>query len=452
MPESYLSEKSASTFRPEDAKPHPYDKHAIGNTEKNNLWKAPENWECTSLPAPPPNSSARPPWGPNSDENSLSGSNVFQLHKSLLRRMRTASPNIMLERLTEEWTDPTDATINEELQFEKQLWMRTALHACFQMSMTEKDSSGHRSAPKPEPAIPEAVKILSLYEDHGMFMSHSHRASTPSFQPVTKDISIPRSPTLDYPRLPPKLHLSHINANNHLLASLTFLSSLNSSSTSEIHHLSTAPSISANIYSLSVPSPNPHLPYAPHLFASIRASLSLTAQLPSSALPTLLKECHRVLRKRGALHLTLIDPCPIAATLGPIMREWLDSHLLLELERNFRCTNPCRLVPGWCADAGFDASSTTLSRMRFAAATETAPLSSQTRFGWRGVEGAAAGTREGLKAVVGMMLWEECWGGFCADGEGEDARRWWEDREVMEECVEMGTAWDILVVETLKDS
>jgi hypothetical protein len=197
MPESCPSEKSASTSRTEDAKPHPYDKHAIGNTDKNNLWKAPENWECTSLPVPPPNSSARPPWAPNSDENSLSGSNVFQLHKSLLRRMRTASPKIMLERLTEEWTDPTDATINEELQFEKQLWMRTALHACFQMSMAEKDSSGHRSAPKPEPAIPEAVKILSLYEDHGMFMSHSHRASTPSFQPVAKDTSIPRGPTLD---------------------------------------------------------------------------------------------------------------------------------------------------------------------------------------------------------------------------------------------------------------
>jgi len=131
MPESYPSEKSASTSRPKDSKPHPYDKHVIGNMDENSLWKAPENWECTSLSVPPPNSSPHLPWGPNSDENGLSESNVFQMHKSLLRRMRTASPKIMLERLTEEWTDPIDATINEELQFEKQMRMRTALYACF---------------------------------------------------------------------------------------------------------------------------------------------------------------------------------------------------------------------------------------------------------------------------------------------------------------------------------
>jgi hypothetical protein len=91
--------------------------------------------------------------------------------------MRTASPKIMLERLTEEWTDPTDTTINEELEFEKKLWMRTALHA-----MTEEASGSSGGASKPATASSDAVKILSLYEDYGMpiFHAHSHGSSIPS--------------------------------------------------------------------------------------------------------------------------------------------------------------------------------------------------------------------------------------------------------------------------------
>jgi hypothetical protein len=232
---------------------------------------------------------------------------------------------------------------------------------------------------------------------------------------------------------------------------MAFLSSLNTSSSTEIHHLSTNPFPSGDIYTLTVPSPKPHLPYAPALFTSIHNSLALPALLPSSALPTLLKDCHRVLRKSGSMHLTLIDPCPAAASTGPKLREWLDSHLLLELERKFRCTNPCRLVPGWLADAGFEACGTTVARMRFAAATETALVRSYARFGGRGAEGAAEETREQLRAVVGRMLWEECWGRFCVDVVGGGAARWWEDGEVMEECVGMGTTWEILVVEALKE-
>lgn len=74
----------------------------------------------------------------------------------------------MLERLTEEWTDPADATINEELEFEKQLWMRTALYA-----MTQDGSESSGSASKPAASSSEVVKILSLYEDHGMLISHT---------------------------------------------------------------------------------------------------------------------------------------------------------------------------------------------------------------------------------------------------------------------------------------
>lgn len=114
-------------------------------------------------------------------------------------------------------------------------------------------------------------------------------------------------------------------------------------------------------------------------------------------------------------------------------------------------------MPGWCADAGFGpfvagagaGTGNTITRMRFAAATETVRLDSYNRGVARGTREE---TREELKGVVGRMMWEECWGVFCVGGEGGGARRWWEDRGVMEECVGMGTVWEVLVVEAGKES
>lgn len=92
--------------------------------------------------------------------------------------------------------------------------------------------------------------------------------------------------------------------------------------------------------------------------------------------------------------------------------------------------------------------------MRFAAATETALLSSYNRSERGGARGGVADeTEEELRAVVGRMLWEEMWGGYCVDvaGRGGRAMRWWEDEEIMEECVRMGTTWEFLFVEAVKE-
>jgi len=134
------------------------------------------------------------------------------------------------------------------------------------------------------------------------------------------------------------------------------------------------------------------------------------------------------------------------------MREWLDTHLVLELERKFRCLNPCRLVPGWLADAGFapcaPSGPSTVLQVRFAAATRTALAGSYSR-GAAG--GAEAEIGEELRAVVGRRLWEECWGRFCVDADSAGASRWWDDRQVMEECAEMRTMWEILIVDAGKE-
>jgi len=170
------SEKSADPSWLEDIMPRHSEAYTIGNVTVSNRWKPPENWECPSMLTPPPKSSARPAWRPDTAESSLPGSDLFQVQKSL-RRMRTATPKIMLERLTEEWTADADPSINEELEFESNLWMRTALHACVQSSMSEVGSGSHSRSPKAGSISPKVVKILSLYEDHGMSISRGHNLS-----------------------------------------------------------------------------------------------------------------------------------------------------------------------------------------------------------------------------------------------------------------------------------
>jgi hypothetical protein len=90
--------------------------------------------------------------------------------------------------------------------------------------------------------------------------------------------------------------------------------------------------------------------------------------------------------------------------------------------------------------------------MRLVAATGAALEGSYSQFGgWGGKEAVRKETKEELRSVVGRMMWEECWGRFCVDVPEGGARRWWEDNNVMEECVGMGTAWEVLVMEAGKD-
>lgn len=51
-----------------------------------------------------------------------------------------------------------------------------------------------------------------------------------------------------------------------------------------------------------------------------------------------------------------------------------------------------------------------------------------------------------LKTVVGRTLWKETWGPFV---EGE--RWWWEDEDIVKECVELGTRWEWSVIEGVKE-
>lgn len=76
--------------------------------------------------------------------------------------MEAASPKIILERLKEEWVEVADAFVYRELELEKQLWMLTALRTLKNKSSSEETVVSTGSKP---------TKVLSLYENHGMYSS-----------------------------------------------------------------------------------------------------------------------------------------------------------------------------------------------------------------------------------------------------------------------------------------
>lgn len=141
----------------------------------------------------------------------------------------------------------------------------------------------------------------------------------------------------------------------------------------------------------------------------------------------------------GTLHLTILDPAPLPDTLGPLLRAWLDDHLILNLERQFRCINPGRLFPVWLADAGLRAEGSTIVNVRFLACIDSDDKGEK--------EEEEATIKREMKSVVGRMLWKEMWGSFV-----EGDKWWWEDDLIVQECSEKGTSWEYAVIEGVKES
>lgn len=166
-------------------------------------------------------------------------------------------------------------------------------------------------------------------------------------------------------------------------------------------------------------------PFPDFAFSHIRAS-TLPSLIPSAKLPQLFRECYRVLAPGGILEIRIMDAAPIRKTAGPKMRSWIEDRLSLNLERLFRCSKPCLLVPGWLTEAGFDLSTPSDQDQTLklpCAATESACVDYE------------------LSMRVGRALWKDIWGGFVDDLPGEP-RWWWEDAEVMHECLEHKTVFE----------
>lgn len=183
---------------------------------------------------------------------------------------------------------------------------------------------------------------------------------------------------------------------------------------------------------------------ASNSFSSI-SCVPITSILPSSEIPKLLKSIHRALVPGGGLDLMIIDPWPIAESMGPKLQVWLDENLIFNLELQFRCNHPSRMFPVWLQDANLRANGSIITTTRFQAIPQgrdyDSDMSARTK---DSAEGELEIKKE-LRSIAGRLLWQEIWGSFVT---GE--QWWWEDAKIVEECIEMETYWEYSIIAACK--
>lgn len=162
----------------------------------------------------------------------------------------------------------------------------------------------------------------------------------------------------------------------------------------------------------------------------------------------MLKSIHKCLKPGGTLQVTLIDPLPRAATLGPHLRRWIRNNLLSNLEKKKRCTNPIKLFPQLLADASLRGRGSSITTSRFYA-IPTCVINSRKAAEDSGPTLGKAHDEKLVKAEirsqVGRLLFKEVWGPFVTVSEW-----WWDDPICVEECVELGTVWECYLIESRK--
>ncbi|RSL57156.1 hypothetical protein CEP54_008423 [Fusarium duplospermum] len=350
-------------------------------------WRPPEEWACLS--EEDASDDMKTPTQALYLKSHDIGTDLETLHREV-KRMAAANASVVLSRIKEVWST-VDESLHGELIMEKKRWMLSTL-----LHLDPIPQSPVRSLP---PSRDTSVKILALYESQAM---------------------------------------------------ASYLAALYPSK--KIYHLSATPLSNAkfpNVNPVLVPSVSPSaFPVAPNLFESVY-SLSLPSLCPSPDIPAVLKNISKCLRQGGSLHLMLIDPLPCAKVLGIRMRTWLEEHLLLNLERNFRCTNPSKLFGDWMGEASLRGYGSTIKSTKFYAVPESVK---RNRSSMESSDPFIDRVRDDnevkaeLRCLVGRMLWMEVWGDYVLGDTW-----WWEDEDCVRECLELGTFWEYKMIEGFKD-
>ncbi|KAJ4317557.1 hypothetical protein N0V84_007302 [Fusarium piperis] len=351
-------------------------------------WRPPQEWACLS--EKDSSEDMKTPTQALIQTSHDIGTDLETLRKEV-KRMAAANASVVLSRIKEVWST-VDESLHGELVMEKKRWMLSTL-----LHLDPIPQSPVRSLPPNRDA--RSAKVLALYESQAMA---SYLAAL-------------------YPA-------------------------------KQIYHLSATPLSNAkfpNVNPVLVPSVSPSaFPVAPNLFETVY-SLSLPALCPSPDIPAVLKNISKCLRQGGSLHLTLIDPLPCAKVLGTRMRTWLEEHLLLNLERNFRCTNPSKLFGDWMGEASLRGYGSTLTSSKFYAVPESVRKNRSSEDSSDPFVDRVRDDNEvkaELRCLVGRMLWMEVWGGYVTGDTW-----WWEDEDCVKECLEMGTFWEYKMIEGFKD-
>lgn len=396
-------------------------------------WKPPDTWNCPAdKPTPPPKPQRR------FIQRAAAASNVsldLEAMKKEIKKMAAACPQSILVKLNEELGNAADAGFYKKLEMERKRWMLSALNSFHQTT---------KKAGKLDIPGPDEQKVLALFESQC-------KPPAPLFMFVD---GFPFS----YSNVAP--------------ATTAYLATFYSEAT--ITHLSPSPLshiLFPNVHPL-FSTINPVLPLAANSFTSIHC-LTLPSMMASQDIPLLLKNMHRCLATNGILHLNLIDPLPISKSLGPRMRDWFDQNLMLNIEKNFRCINPCRLIPDWLGEAHLRGPGSQLRKISFAAVTSAAGGASHGRGGsgsddsglvlddeaekgddirsWpmspkNGQQENTEKPRMDLVCMVGRLLWKEVWGSFV-----HGRTWWWEDPEIVEECLLLDTRWEYWMIDSTKE-
>ncbi|KAF1939536.1 hypothetical protein EJ02DRAFT_254775 [Clathrospora elynae] len=323
-------------------------------------------WECLTPRKVPMQMQLQPQ--PIENKVAVAHSSTIELTRfqRFIRRMEGTGAKTILDRLKEDWQEGNGEEFDEELALEKQLWLLTG----FQMQNLGRD----HIAPKPEC---DTGRILELYGN---------------------------------------------------LSDVYQLSAMHPSQT--VHFLTTQPRrpipLPGNVSYLTVREFGAvPLPYPENYFSHIRAS-TLPSLVPSAKIPELFRECYKLLAPGGCLEIRIMDAAPVRKTAGPLLRTWIDDRLSVNLERLFRCSKPCLLVPSWLEDVGFEL---------------VAPEADQTVTLPCAFDPASVDTDKELSTIIGRTLWKDIWGSFVNDVPDEPGW-WWEDEEIVEECLKRQTVLD----------
>ncbi|KAF5017892.1 hypothetical protein F66182_10150 [Fusarium sp. NRRL 66182] len=356
-------------------------------------WRPPEEWECMSREAEEADemdmdgdTDMLPPR--TSNQVQLSTCMDFAKLQDQVKMMAAASPIMVLTRIKQIWS-VTDQSLHDELNLELKRWMLSILH---HLDIGVKSSAVDSSCLVCDTG---SAKVLALYE-------------------------------------------SQVTA--------SYLAALHPTRT--IYHLSAEPLSNdqfPNVHPVLVPSTSSSaFPLAQQLFETVY-SLSLPAVCASPEIPSVLKNISKCLRLGGSLQLTLIDPLPCAGTLGHRMRAWLEEHLLINLERHFRCTNPSKLFPDWMGEAGLRGAGSTLTTSKFYAVSASIRSQVDDSDPFIDRDHCEREVKAEVRSIIGRLLWMEVWGSFVTGD-----RWWWEDEGCVSECLQLGTVWDYHIIEGVK--
>ncbi|KAF4960398.1 hypothetical protein FGADI_1045 [Fusarium gaditjirri] len=349
--------------------------------ESSDGWQPPSEWACT--PTEPSFQFPDEPV-PEPEATILKELNAMQLG---VKQLAKEENMVRLVRLAESQGANNPPSLCQDLEVEKMQWM---LSAMFNMDGPEyseinDDDLDDESADPPK-------RILALYE-------------TPA---VT----------------------SYLAAVNH---------------SKQVYHLSAAPLSPVsfpNIHPVLTPVKSPSaFPIAPSTIEAVH-SLRLPLAMPSQDIPALLRNIHRCLEPGGSLQLTIIDPLPVTSTLGPLLRAWIEDHLLFNLEASFRCTNPSKLLPLWLNGASLRVDPDCIETTPFFAI----PLDNNQIQYMREGHISEESLKQELRNLVGRMLWMEVWREYIVA-----EHWWWEDPEILQECIQHQTTWEWKLIEAVKE-